>query len=256
MKQATILTSLLLIGCFWMENATAQWQTSGDDIYYNAGNIGIGTVSTERRLEVSDSYNQVFQVVTTGGTSPATVRIHNDNNGQEAGIRLRARSSSGNNMHADIAVKGTGATDAGFLGFKVPFNNTAGAGYQMVIHHDGKVGIGTANPTAKLAVDGDIKTTEIIVTDQASEWPDYVFDSEYMLPDLHELKAYIRRHRHLPGIPTREEVERNGQNVGAIQQELLQKIEELTLYVIKLNNELEEVKLENEDLRNLIRSSN
>jgi hypothetical protein len=119
----------------------------------SGGDVGIGTTGPEQRLHVAGGISQF--VYSVNGI-PCTVRIHNDNNDQEAGIRIRSKSSGGNNMHADIAVKGTGSDDVGYLGFKVPFNNTSGSGYKMAILSTGNVGIGTTSPSYTLDVAGQI----------------------------------------------------------------------------------------------------
>jgi len=119
----------------------------------SGGDVGIGTPSPEQRLHVAGG---ISQFVFSTNSIPCTVRIHNDNNDQEAGIRIRSKSSGGNNMHADIAVKGTGSDDVGYLGFKVPFNNTPGGGYKMAILSTGNVGIGTTSPSYTLDVAGQI----------------------------------------------------------------------------------------------------
>jgi hypothetical protein len=101
---------------------------------------------------------------------------------------------------------------------------------------DGNIGIGTNSPTAKLMVNGTTKTKEVLVTDQASEWPDYVFKENWHgrdEADLGKLEGYIKTHQHLPGIPTQKEIKENGQNLGVIQSKLLKKIEELTLFTIE-----------------------
>ena len=118
-----------------------------------AGDVGIGTTGPEQKLHVAGGISQF--VYSVNGI-PCTVRIHNDNNDQEAGIRIRSKSSGGNNMHADIAVKGTGSDDVGYLGFKVPYNNTQGGGYKMAILSTGNVGIGTTSPSYTLDVAGQI----------------------------------------------------------------------------------------------------
>ena len=99
-----------------------------------------------------------------------------------------------------------------------------------------------------LSVNGSICAKEIKVE---TDWADYVFDSDYKLRSLSEVKQHIAENKHLPGIPTEAEVTETGMNLGEMQVKLLQKIEELTLYVIrqqemieKLNGKIE--KLENE----------
>lgn len=103
------------------------------------------------------------------------------------------------------------------------------------------VGIGTTNfldnATGKdyrLAVNGRIRATEIKVY---SGWADHVFGPDYALMPLAEVEAYIAAHGHLPGVPSAGEVEQNGVDLGATQAMLLEKIEELTLHLIKLEKE-------------------
>lgn len=80
-------------------------------------------------------------------------------------------------------------------------------------------------------------------------FPDYVFKEDYPLMSLHELDNYIKQNQHLPGIPTACEVEDNGLDLGEMQVTLVKKIEELTLYVIELKKENEEIKNELKQLK-------
>jgi hypothetical protein len=116
-------------------------------------------------------------------------------------------------------------------------------GGNILFTNTGNVGIGTANPTEKLSVNGNIRCKQVEVT--LLNWSDFVFDRDYELMPLGELEAYIDQNSHLPGVPTAEEVKANGNNLGEMDAILLKKIEELTLYVIEL-------KKENEALRELI----
>ena len=109
----------------------------------------------------------------------------------------------------------------------------------------GNVGIGTAKPKHKLSVNGTIQAKELIVTTLANDWPDYVFDTEYKLTSLHELDKYVKSERHLPGVPSADEIEEDGVKVGEMNKMLLQKIEELTLYVIELQKQIDELKGDN-----------
>ena len=105
----------------------------------------------------------------------------------------------------------------------------------LVAKNNGNVGIGTTNPSYKLAVNGSIGCTELTVT--TSGWADFVFRKGYNLPTLKTIEAFIVENKHLPGIPTEAEVKRKGISVGEISTKLLQKVEELTLYVIDLKKE-------------------
>ena len=69
-----------------------------------------------------------------------------------------------------------------------------------------------------------------------------MFEDDYDLWSLKEVEAYIEENGHLPDIPSAKEVEENGVKVGEMEAKLLQKIEELTLYVIALKKEVEELK--------------
>ena len=90
----------------------------------------------------------------------------------------------------------------------------------------------------------NIESKKIRVTSQPGSFPDYVFKTNYELRSLSELNAFIKEHGHLPNIPKAAEVEKNGQDLGLIQQKLLEKIEELTLYVIDLKKEIDTLKSE------------
>lgn len=102
----------------------------------------------------------------------------------------------------------------------------------------GNVGIGTTTPTEKLSVNGKIRAKEVKV--ETSLWPDYVFKPNYYLRSLHEVEEFIRLNKHLPEIPSASEVEKEGIKLGEMNSKLLQKIEELTLYVIELKRENED----------------
>lgn len=111
---------------------------------------------------------------------------------------------------------------------------------RMLIDKDGNVGIGTETPDAKLAVNGLIHTKEVKV--DLNGWPDYVFSDDYNLTPLSELEKQINENKHLPNIPSANEVETNGVLLGEMNKKLLEKVEELTLYIIQLNKEVELLK--------------
>ena len=104
----------------------------------------------------------------------------------------------------------------------------------------GNLGIGTTNPTNKLEVNGIIRAKKVVV--EPTGWPDYVFKNDYKLPALKEIEAHINEYGHLPEIPSAVEVAENGIDIAEINAKLLQKVEELTLYVIQLNKEIELLK--------------
>lgn len=97
----------------------------------------------------------------------------------------------------------------------------------------------------RLAVEGKIVAKEIIVTiDNWDDWPDYVFKPNYNLMPLAELEQSINTNGHLPGMPSANDIKENGINVTEVQTKMLEKIEELTLYMIELKKENEVLKQE------------
>ncbi len=80
-------------------------------------------------------------------------------------------------------------------------------------------------------------------------YPDYVFEPSYDLMPLKQLEAFIKKNKHLPNIPPAKEVEKSGLDLGSIAVKQMEKIEELTLYIIDLNKELETLKEEVKKLK-------
>ncbi len=124
----------------------------------------------------------------------------------------------------------------------------------------GRVGIGIANPLAKLhvgsqvligasatpangyllSVDGKVMAEEMRIEDSGA-WPDYVFEDDYPLISLGALRNEISQSGHLPGIPSAAEIDENGILVGEMQKMQMEKIEELTLYILQLHERIEKL---------------
>ena len=128
----------------------------------------------------------------------------------------------------------------GAVAFKLGTATTAGATVSyldngvpsLFIQNDGKVGVGANNIGAeyRFVVEGKIGAREIEVT--TNSWADYVFADDYELMDLKEVEDYISRHKHLPNIPSASQVVGEGLELGEMQIKMMEKIEELTLYII------------------------
>lgn len=116
----------------------------------------------------------------------------------------------------------------------------------LIVTDAGRLGIETANPTHLLSVNGTILSKEVIVN---TEWSDFVFEEDYDLMPLQKLELYIRCNKHLPEIPSATDVETNGISLGNMEAKLLQKIEELTLYLIDLNQKVINLQTENMQLK-------
>lgn len=185
--------------------------SGGDEII--SGKMGIGLTPTYQ-LHVSSPANP----------SAAAAYIWGENYGTAIGTldttSARYAFSVFGNSYADASVRAGGRKQLFF------------------VRGDGNVGIGTAAPQSKLAVNGDITARKIRVTQ--SGWADFVFQPGYQLPSLGEVEAYINTHQHLPGIPSAAEVTKDGIDLGDMNKQLLQKIEELTLYIIELKKEMQQ----------------
>ena len=111
----------------------------------------------------------------------------------------------------------------------------------------GSIGIGTNNTEGyKLAVNGIIRAKEIKVE---SDWADFVFKKDYKLPTLKEVETHINENGTLPGIPSEAEVKANGVNLAETNALLIQKIEELTLYIIQQEKRMESMEAEIKSIR-------
>lgn len=105
---------------------------------------------------------------------------------------------------------------------------------------NGKIGIGVSFPKSELDINGTIRAKEVKI--EATGWSDFVFAKDYKLPALSDVETHIKEYRHLPDMPSESDVLENGISMGEMQAKLLQKIEELTLYVIELEKEIKSLK--------------
>ena len=206
----------------------AQWNYNGSHIYnINAGNVGIGLNTPTTLLDVAKNITEpTISVRNLGGTGGASYRMYDLSSG--ADWKFKATNTGGFKIRDNAY-----SLDV----IQVEANSAANVIY---INAAGNVGIGTASPAEKLSVNGNIKCRQVEVT--LTGWSDFVFEDDYSLMSLADVDAYIKKNKHLPGVPSAKEVINHGNNLGEMDAILLQKIEELTLYVIELKKENEELK--------------
>jgi hypothetical protein len=201
-----------------------------------AGYVGIGTAAPQTKLHLSDQ----TAVSSFTGIKNAGLRIQGYNS--PGNFALLGFSGYNNSYTGNLAQIGAKFTNSGSsLSFGTSKDYAAGiTNTAMTIDYNGNVGIGTTTPgTYKLAVTGSIRAYEIRVE---TGWADYVFDKDYKLRSLNDVAKYIKQNKHLPGIPSADEIQKNGLAVGEVQTKMMEKIEELTLYVIELKKEIESMK--------------
>lgn len=260
------------------------WNTDGTNINNNnTGNVGIGTPTPLDKLTVetdNNSYGITHRSIqgnilstriggTTAGIgtfSPTDMRIFSgglsrmiisQTTGQvfigsdqpAIGTKLTVQTLNNSDGISHIGEGGNilstriGGTSAGFGTFSNTnmriFCNSSSRIF--VAAATGNVGIGTDNPTYKLSVLGNIRSNEVVVE---TGWADYVFDKKYKLPLLSDVEKFIQLNKHLPNIPSAKEVEEKGLHLGDTQKRMMEKIEELTLYMIEANKQLEKTTTE------------
>ncbi|WP_350292604.1 fibronectin type III domain-containing protein [uncultured Croceitalea sp.] len=154
-----------------------------------------------------------------------------------------ALDAAGNESTGSNAI--TVTTDASSGGGGSGWSETA-----SVASYSGQVAVGTSTVPSgyKMAIDGNLIVEEVKVQ-LSGNWPDYVFDQDYKLPTLEEIRKHIQEKGHLPNIPSVKEVESNGIELGEMNRLLLEKIEELMLYTIKQQAIIESMQREIENLK-------
>jgi len=224
----------------------------------NNGYVGVGTENPSERFQISDIWT--FH---NGGTkyigrnvrytSNGDVRI---TNGYASWLRFDENGSiilgtaGDGKKDENFVTKGRIVLDAdGNVGIGANPNSTKKLYVAGDTYLNGNVGIGTSTPGIyKLKVTGKINCTEVVVTGDTKgegdddEWPDYVFSEEYNLMSLDEVASYIQENKRLPEIPSAAEVAENGVNLLEINMLLLKKVEELTLYILQQQKEIDELK--------------
>lgn len=237
--------------------STTNWEErlqiteSGEIFMHN--NIGMGTFSgLTERLNIdgnirftptgNSGYRSIFGSSNTSGLylnaatgwgNGASIIMNGDNHGNSSDGSLSFFTNSG------------ASNSGGGFTFSRYNQGTSTWEPRMIITESGNVLIGdvTDNWNYKLFVEKGILTEKVkVALKSTSEWSDYVFANDYKLKSLNEVEKYIAANKHLPDVPSAEEVVKEGIDMATMDAKLLQKIEELTLYTIQLKKEIDELK--------------
>ncbi|MDY0237070.1 MAG: hypothetical protein RBR71_13675 [Gudongella sp.] len=252
-----------------------QWDGSSTLVgnLYRNGNVGIGVSNPTEKLDVNGNIRLygTDRFIGTTNSSSFFIRTNNidrlriaGNNGNVLLYSTGLNLPNGGNII--LGVDGGHSTGANCL--SIGFHKGHGHGYidykqnlhfrvagepwwcPLILQPDGNVVIGGHSSYEsyidqahgyKLAVKGKIIAEEVVVK-LHENWPDYVFSPNYTLRPLSEVEEHISNHGHLPEVPSAQQVHEDGISVGEMNAILLRKVEELTLYVIELKKEVEELK--------------
>lgn len=214
-----------------------------------SGMVGIGTTSPGAKLHINGSVR---------GHQNGALRIDTGN----GYVSIGPRNANWTHFYTDRAKyyfdKEIRVNSGNIGSYNGNLNlRTLGTNRITVLSSSGNVGIGTESPSQKLHVEGGVWVKDTIScynirTRLPDIDADFVFEEDYDLRDLSEVKAFIQKNKHLPEIPSAAEMLANGISVPEMLKKHLQKIEELTLYMIDLKSDNAKLQSENGDLRAVV----
>ena len=207
-------------------------QFPSNSLTYDDGPVSVGAQVTLGDFRAKARTGDITEVYLTGNGLSDDVRLY--------------MTESDNGSHG-MYFQYDGGDDRLYLYGKV--NSTIYGSHMSIQRTNGKVSFGEVfDQDARVSVDGFVSCEELKVED-SGDWPDFVFQPEYQLSSLSQLEKFIETNGHLPGIPSAQEVNGNGIKTGAMIEKLLLKIEELTLYTIQQQKQIDNLKVEYSNLK-------
>lgn len=186
----------------------------------NGGNVALGNITPTSQLHMTGNITlqnnaPLIQMTNSLGTDMGFLQVDTDD--------VRIGTNSANNTGSFI-VRTNGAN-------------------RMYVSPTGQFSFGTATPATgyMISVNGKVMAEEVKVQ-LSQNWPDYVFSTKYKLMNFNELREFIATNNHLPNIPSAKEIEKSGLEIGEMQRRMMEKIEELTLYVLQLEDKINGLK--------------
>lgn len=227
------------------------------NVFPDSGYVGIGATAPDAVLHIEAGANADGNGVVVHGRQPDIVLDQ---------LKANGKVTMGFKRHGNgrISVGMNAGDDLYFTRYSSGWHDES----FVIKRVSGNVGIGTGLPTQTLDVRGNILTTGVVyvgdvdttlsngyslvvngegvfpkaVVRSYPNWPDYVFDSNYELPPLYSVESYLKERKHLPETPTASEIEKEGMDLADNQAIILKKIEELTLYIIQHQKEIDGLK--------------
>ncbi|GHT22924.1 hypothetical protein AGMMS4957_13770 [Bacteroidia bacterium] len=206
---------------------------------FSGGNVGIGTTDPRARLAVEGTF--FSKSATIDGKAEVSGTISSRGSTVEGDAEVRGRTSSGDlSVSRDAVIRGrTSSRDLSVEKDAVVNGKFTTTDAKFT----GKVDIG-----GTLDVTGTIRSPKVTITEEIGA--DFVFNDDYTLKPLSEVNHFIQENKHLPEIPSAAEMQSDGVSVGEMQMKLLQKVEELTLYMIQQQATIDALNAKIERLEN------
>jgi len=210
------------------------WNPWKKFIIESDGKVGIGTNNLSANLHVYGAVNP--NIILQGPISRLELGVATNNGAYAPFAQV-----------GDIVYRPLGAKHG--LIFLLSNDNNDGTSY-IKFGDCANEGWVTIFNNRTMRIDGQLFAKEIKI--QSNVWSDHVFCKDYRLRSIEEVKEFIETNNHLPDIPSEQEVRENGVDLGDMQAKLLQKIEELTLYLINQDKSIHELQKSNQELQNEI----
>ncbi len=227
-----------------VEATIGQWSNNGSSIYYNDGNIGIGTNNPTEPLHIY-----------TGNDTSKFVIGNKQGGANSLWFTARGGTQASNwNGYANIMLNGyldngwkKSLSDRGTWMMSMSGTDNKSTSVFAIQYSEPTPNVSSISNLKDVFMikgDGRVYANEIVVKNSTGGtwWADYVFNPDYNLMSLTHLEKYIRENKHLPNIPSAKEVSQNGVALGEMQNKQMEKIEELTLYIIDLQKQIDELK--------------
>lgn len=228
------------------------WSSSGSVIYYNDGNVGLGTNAPLAPLHIVNSSGiGKLLIGKQRGSWDFMANASSDGNGYN---------NMSNNAYYDDSTgwnRRETNKDSWFFGNYTTSNNSGTFNIQHV-NAESSTAITTGNiktffqinSIGDTRIDGRLAVKEVYV--KTNVWADYVFNPSYKLMPLPELEKFLNQNKHLPNIPSAKEIEGNEMSLGEMQRLQMEKIEELTLYAIQQDKKISDLEDRLEKLEKLL----
>jgi hypothetical protein len=197
----------------------------------NVGNLIINANGVDRSIFFNYSNPSVQQYYGEGGTGGINIFDGGTTNFAKLWITRGNTSSGLNQLPGNLVISPSGGKVIIANGTNI-FNIPIGVNYKLIVQ------------------DGILTEKVKVAVRNSTQWSDHVFEERYNLKPLEEVEKYIKENKHLPNIPSSEDLVKDGLDLGEMQAKQMEKIEELTLYLIEMKKDIEILKKENIDLKN------